>query len=106
MICHAIICSLLISDFQIKLLKEQNPTDELWLDIPVGKEVLQCNMISVYYHFSTNQVGSELVNGEHHCQKFLLRCRIIQLNSSQCFTCITYGIMLLSVPRERGPQRK
>ena len=36
MICHAIICSILISYLQVKLLEEQNPTDELWLCILLG----------------------------------------------------------------------
>jgi hypothetical protein len=41
--------------------------DESWLSILLGQEVLLCNMIHVYYHFGTNQVGSELINGEYLC---------------------------------------
>ena len=38
------------------------------------------------YHFSTNQLGSELVYGKHYYQKFLLHCGIVQLGSGQCLT--------------------
>ena len=52
-------------------------------------------MIRKYYHFSTNQVGSELVHGKDHGQKFLLCCGIVELGASQCLTGIRYGIVLL-----------
>ena len=79
MISHTIICSFLIPDFKIKLLKEQNPTDESWLGIFIGKQVLKCSMIHVYYRFITNQVRSKLVHGKDHGQKFLLCCGIVEL---------------------------
>ena len=52
-------------------------------------------MIHVYYHFSTNQVGSKLVHGKNHGQKFLLYCGIVKLGAGQCLTGIRYGIVLL-----------
>ena len=52
-------------------------------------------MIRVHYHFSTNQVGSELVHGKDHSQKFLLRCGIVELGVGQCLTGIRYGVVLL-----------
>ena len=45
-------------------------------------------------HLSTDQVGSELIHGEHNRQKFLLRCSVIQLGYGQRLTGIWYGIML------------
>ena len=51
-------------------------------------------MIRVYYHFSTNQVRSELVHGKDHVQKFLLHCGIAELGADQCPTWIRYGILL------------
>ena len=51
-------------------------------------------MIHVHYHFGTNQVRSELVHGEYHGQKFLLRCSVIQLGSGQYLTGIRYSIMM------------
>ena len=52
-------------------------------------------MIRIYYHFSTNQVGPELVHGKNHGQKFLLHCGIVELGAGQCLTGIRYGIILL-----------
>ena len=64
MISHTFIYSFVISDFKIEFLKEQNPTDESWLGIFLGKQVFQCSMICVYYHLSTNQVRSKLIHGK------------------------------------------
>ena len=52
-------------------------------------------MICIHYHFSTNQVGPELVHGKDHGQKFLLCCGIVELGAGQCLTGIRYGIVLL-----------
>ena len=52
-------------------------------------------MIHVHYHFSTNQVGSELVHGKDHGQKFLVCYGIVELGAGQCLTGIRYGIVLL-----------
>ena len=51
-------------------------------------------MIRVHYHFSTDQVGSELVHGKNHGWKVLLRCGVVELGVGQCLTGIRYGIIL------------
>ena len=52
-------------------------------------------MIRLHNHFSTSQVGSELVHGEYYYQELLFRCGLVELGSGQCLTCVGYSIVLL-----------
>jgi hypothetical protein len=47
MICHHIFGPLLIPNFYVKLLKQQNPSDQMGFSIFLGKKILQCRMIRI-----------------------------------------------------------
>jgi hypothetical protein len=45
MIGHHILCPLLILDFYVELLKQQNPSDQMGFNIFLGEKILQCRVI-------------------------------------------------------------
>jgi hypothetical protein len=47
MIYHHIFGPLLILNFYVKLLKQQNPSDQVGFGIFLGKKILQCRVIRI-----------------------------------------------------------
>jgi hypothetical protein len=47
MISHHIFCPLLILDFYVELLKQQNPSDQTGFSIFLGEKILQCRVIRI-----------------------------------------------------------
>jgi hypothetical protein len=47
MISHHIFCPLLIPDFYVELLKQQNPSNQTGFSIFLGEKILQCRVIRV-----------------------------------------------------------
>jgi hypothetical protein len=47
MISHHIFCPLLIPDFYVELLKQQNPSDQTGFSIFLGEKILQCLVIRI-----------------------------------------------------------
>jgi hypothetical protein len=58
-------------------------------------EILKSGMICIDNDLGAHQISSELFDGKYHGKKFLLRCGVVQLGSSQSLACMGYSIMLL-----------
>ena len=62
-----VVRSLLITYFDVELLKKEDPSDEPGLGILLSEEVAYSCMVCVYRHFASEQVCMEFVEGEDYC---------------------------------------
>jgi hypothetical protein len=51
-------------------------------------------MIYIDNDHGTHEILSKLLDGKYHSKKFLLRCGVVQLGSSQSLACVGHSIML------------
>jgi hypothetical protein len=65
MIGHNILHPLLITNFNIELLKKKDLTDQLWFSILLSKEVLDSRVIGVNNDLRVHDVRSEFFIGEY-----------------------------------------
>jgi hypothetical protein len=66
MIDHNILHPLLITNFNIELLKKKDPTDQSWFSILLSQEILDGRMIGVNNDLRVHDVRSEFFEGEYH----------------------------------------
>jgi hypothetical protein len=66
MIGHNILHTLLITNFNIKLLEKKDPTDQSWFSILLSQEILDGRVIGVNNHLQVHDVRSEFFKGEYH----------------------------------------
>jgi hypothetical protein len=66
MIDHNILHPLLIMNFNIKLLKKKDPTDQSWFSILLSQEILDDRVIGVNNDLRVHDVRSEFFEGEYH----------------------------------------
>jgi hypothetical protein len=65
MISNNILHPLLITNFNIKLLKKKDPTDQTWFSILLSQEILDGCVIGVNNDLRVHDVRSEFFEGEH-----------------------------------------
>jgi len=68
---------LFISDFEIKLLKKEDPTNESGLPILLKHSVLKCRMVCEYGGFGPKQVWMKIFQCKHYSQELFLGCSIV-----------------------------
>ena len=88
MIYHNIFYPLFVLNFQVKFLKQKNPSDKSYLSILFGQEILQSGMICKDDYIRPSQVCSKFFKGIDHCQQFFLYSSIVSLCFIQSFACI------------------
>jgi hypothetical protein len=79
MIGHHIFCPLLIPDFYVELLKQQNPTDQTGFSIFLGEKILQRCVIRIDNDFRSSQIRSKLVQHKNDRQQLLFCGGVIEL---------------------------
>jgi hypothetical protein len=77
MIGHNILHPLLITNFNIELLKKKDPTNQSWFSILLRQDVLDGRVIGVNNDLPVHDVRSEFFKGEYHRKQLLLRSGII-----------------------------
>ena len=71
--------TLLISNFEIEFLKEEDLMNELGLGILLVHAISECRMVGEYGGFGPKKVWMKIFQCEHNCQELLLSCSIVQL---------------------------
>jgi hypothetical protein len=77
MIGHNILHPLLITNFNIELLKKKDPTNQLWFSILHSQEILHGRVIGVNNDLRVHDVRSEFFEGEYHRKQLLFHSGII-----------------------------
>ena len=104
MVCHRVFAALLVLNLQVEFLKEQHPSYKSWFGLFLGEQLLHGRMISVDYDLAPQDIWSELFESVNHCEKLLLRSRIIYLSFDEGLTCIADGrrLLIMSLPQDRS----
>ena len=88
MVCNRVLNSPLILYFDIKFLEKENPPNQAWFGVLLGKQVPKCRMVRVDDDVGPQYVASELLQGKDNRQELLFRCGVILLCVIHCLTCI------------------
>jgi hypothetical protein len=66
MIGHNILHTLLITNFNIELLKKKDPMNQPWFNILLSQEILDGRVIGVNNDLRVHDVRLEFFKGEYH----------------------------------------
>ena len=76
---HQSLRAFLVFHFDFELLEKKDPSNETWFGVLLVHGISNRGVVGVDDHLVADDVGSKLVEGEHHCEKLLLRDREVHL---------------------------